>query len=588
MAEPHWVRHATKIGVFEFRRSVRAIWQDKARAFLMAAGLVFPSLMLVGFIYLFSGWIRNAGPVTLPPVARGTVALLWLFGVFIIAQRVVSARPRIDAEPLVLTTVSARTAVGGLVLAETLRVLAYLGLPTLVLTGGVVYLFASVASLLLIPLAATFLTLTAVLGGMVLGYAVALLIATVPFVSRHKTVLGAIAVLVVMGGYLLFTLPQFGGYDQAALAWLPSGWLVDLAVLGTPVGGSLARAGAVVVGSLLVAAVGLAVVEREATRLWFTDPVSVDEPSGSESEPIPRDEAGTRTALADAISPLGIPGWVSQPTRRVAQWSVLRTRRDPRRLNFLLLPVVMVGSSLLNAGTQSGSIWSVLAPASAVLLPWMAGAAFAMNPLGDEGAVLPITLLSVPGSPYVRGLMLPGALLGFPLVVIATGGTALAGSLAPLAALGLVGVGVLTTIVALTTAPAVGMWYPRFSAISIGQSREVIPPRLLTTALHFLGITLPGTLLALIVVDSMLARTLVAGLVGFLPATLFGLAAGGHGGLLASAATWFGDVGTAVQSVGIESFQVACGGILVLGGLVVAVAAYRLAVRRFEGYSPVK
>lgn len=111
MAESNWLWHALSVGVFEFRRSVRAIWQDKARAFLMAAGLVFPSLMLLGFIYLFSGAIRDVGTVSLPPVARGTVALLWLFGVFIATQRVVSARPRIDAEPLMLTTVSARTVV---------------------------------------------------------------------------------------------------------------------------------------------------------------------------------------------------------------------------------------------------------------------------------------------------------------------------------------------------------------------------------------------------------------------------------------------------------------------------------------------
>jgi hypothetical protein len=79
----------------------------------------------------------------------------------------------------------------------------------------------------LIQLAAVFLGLTAVLVGMVLGYAVALLIATSPFVARHKTVLGGVAVLVAMGGYLFVTLPQFGGVGQEALAVLPVGWLVD-------------------------------------------------------------------------------------------------------------------------------------------------------------------------------------------------------------------------------------------------------------------------------------------------------------------------------------------------------------------------
>jgi len=586
MAETNWLRHTVRVGVFEFRRSVRAIWEDKARAFLMAAGLVFPSLILVGFIYLFSDAIRNAGVVSLPPIARGTVALFWLFGVFIATQRAVSARPRIDAEPLMLTTVSPRTVVGGLVLAETLRVLAYLALPVLVLTGGVVYLFGSVFSVLLIPLAAVLLGLTAVLIGMVLGYAVALLIATSPFVARHKTVLGGIAVLVAMGGYLLMTLPQFGGIGQESLAVLPVGWFIDLAVIGTPVQGSMVRAAAVVGGSLLVVVGGTALIEYEATRFWFTDPVSGDEGDETESGRIASEPGGTRAALADAIAPAGIPAGISQPTRRVAQWSLLRTRRDPRRLNFLLLPVVMVGSGLISSGMQATSPWTVFAPASAVLLAWMAGATFAINPLGEEGAVLPVTLISISGSDYVRGLMLPGLLYGLPLVALVTGGAAIVGAFELPVALGLVGVGFLATMVAITTAPAVGIWFPRFSAISIGQSREVIPPRLVTTALHFLGVTTPATLLAVLLLEPRLAQTLIAGIVGFLPAALLQLASGGESGMLSDVGSWFHALGTIIQSSGLESFRLTVAGLLILSAFVVAGISYRVAIRRFDNYTP--
>jgi len=585
MAEPNWPRHAFSIGVFEFRRSVRAIWQDKARAFLMAAGLVFPSLMLIGFLYLFSDALQTVGTVSLPPVARGTVALLWLFGVFIATQRVVSARPRIDAEPLMLTTVSARTVVGGLLIAETLRVLAYLSLPVVVLTGGMVYIFRSPASALLIPLAAILLGLTAVLVGMALGYAIALLIATSPFFAHHKTVLGGVAALVAMGGYLLVSLPQFGGVGQEALAILPVGWFVDLAVIGSPIQGSIPRAAVVSAGSLLVAFGGIALVEREATRLWFTDPVNT-EGKRTESESVAPATDGARTALADAIAPVGIPHGISQPIRRVAQWCLLRTRRDPRRLNFLLLPVVMVGSALLSTGLQADSPWIIFVPAAAVLFPWVAGATFAMNPFGDEGSVLPLTLISISGSAYVRGVMLPGLLLGLPFVVLVTTGATLAGPFELPVAIGLVGVSLLTTVVAVTTAPAVGMWFPRFSAIRIGQSREVIPPRLVTTAVHFLGVTIPGTLLALLLLTPQLARTLVAGTAGFLPAALLQLLAGEGGGLLSNIATWFHGIGTAVQSIEIESFRLVAGGLLIASAIVVAVLSYQLAVRRFDRYSP--
>lgn len=586
MAESKWPQHALRVGVFEFRRSVRAIWQDKARAFLMAAGLVFPSLMLVGFIYLFSGAIRNVGTVSLPPVARGTVALLWLFGVFIATQRVVSARPRIDAEPLMLTTVSARTVVGGLLVAETLRVLAYLGLPVVVLTGGVVYLFGSLVSILLIPLAAILLGLTAVLVGMVLGYAIALLIATSPFVARHKTVLGGIAVVVAIGGYLLMTLPQFGGVGQESLAVLPVGWFVDLAVIGSPVRGSMTRAGVAVGGSLFVVVGGIVLVEREATRLWFTDPVSGEKKTDVDPEHTTPEQDGTRTALTDAIAPLGIPRGVSQPTRRVAQWTLLRTRRDPRRLNFLLLPVVMVGSGLFSSGMQAASPWMVFAPAAAVLLPWMAGATFAMNPLGDEGTVLPVTLISVSGASYVRGLMLPGLLFGIPIVVLVTAGAGVVGPFELPVAIGLVGVSLLTTLVAITTAPAVGLLFPRFSAISIGQSREVIPPRLLTTALHFLGVTIPATVLVVLLIEPQLGQTLIAGITGFLPAALIQLATGGDGDILSDVGAWFQNLGTAVQSINLESFRLTAGGLLIFSAVIVAVVSYRVAIRRFDSYSP--
>jgi hypothetical protein len=584
MAEPNWPRHAVRIGVFEFRRSVRAIRADRARATLLAVGLVVPSLALAGLLWLLAGPIRSVGRVVLPPTARGTVAFLWLFGVFVVTQRIVSARPRIDAEPFVLTTVSVRTAACGLLLAETLRTLTYVAAPTLVLAGAAVSLLGSPASLIFVPLSATAFAVTVVLAGSILGYAVALLVATVPVVARHRTVLGGLAVLLAIGGYLLLTLPQFGGIDQRALAPLPVGWLADLAVAGTPLRGSPIRATVAAAGTLLLVAGGTAVVERETRVLWFTDPVDPDE-----GRPGPGQSGSTgtfeRAALADAVAPLVVPRSVARPTRRVAQWTLLRTRRDPRRLQFLLLPVVAAGSGLLASGLGSGSVPTVLGGGGAVLLPWLAGATFGLNPLGEEGAVLPVALLSVPGAAYVRGVMLPGVVLGVPLVVLVTGLAGFAAGLGPAVTAGLVGAGLLTTVVAVTTAPAVGLWFPRFSAISVGQSREVLPPRLSTAAVHFAAVSLPGSLLSLLVVDPNLARSVLAGVVGFLPAALLGLL-GGDAGLLAGAATWFWDVGRSVRATDLRLLRLVCGGVLATGGLAVVGLSYRLAAVRFDRYSP--
>ena len=180
----------------------------------------------------------------------------------------------------------------------------------------------------------------------------------------------------------------------------------------------------------------------------------------------------------------------------------------------------MVGSGLFGSGLQAASPLALFAPAAAVLLPWIAGATFAMNPFGDEGAVPPATLISISRPAYVRGLMLPGLLFGVPITTLVTGGAAFDGPFELPVAVGLVGVSLLAMVVAATSAPAVGMWFPRFSAISIGQSREVVPPRLVTTTLHFLGVTVPGAFLSFSLLDARLARAIVAGMAGFLPAAL--------------------------------------------------------------------
>src|SRR6056297_986902 len=107
MPKAGWARHAVAIGRFEFRRTLRALWRDKARLALMALGLVIPSLVATALVVVFDDVIRGVETLPVRDQLRGTVTLFWLFGTFLVGQRVVSARPRIEAEPLVLTTVSA-------------------------------------------------------------------------------------------------------------------------------------------------------------------------------------------------------------------------------------------------------------------------------------------------------------------------------------------------------------------------------------------------------------------------------------------------------------------------------------------------
>ncbi|WP_135828911.1 hypothetical protein [Halorussus halobius] len=599
MAEPGWVRHALRVGRFEFRRSVRELWRDKARFALTALGVVLPSVVVAGVLVLLGDAIRGVEPMPMPDGIRGTVALFWLFAVFLVAQRVASARPRPDAEALLLTTVSARSVAAGLALAETLRILAYFGLPTLVVTGASVALLGSPASVVAVPAAVVLFAATVVVAGSAVGYAAAWLVATSLFVARHKTALGSVASLAAMGGYFLFLYPGLVGLSGASLAWLPVGWVADLAVVGTPLVGSTTRLAGVLLVSAVVLLGGGALVDRETTALWFTDPVSVDaDESGAADERSSVDAtpgaageqspaASGRDALADAVEPLAVPrSLVSEPVRRVAEWVLLRTRRDPNRLTFLLIPAMAFGSPVVSTAVQSGSTGALLAPLCAVVLPWFAGSLFAMNPLGDEGRVLPVTLTAVSGRAYVRGLLVPGLLVGLPVVVVAAAVAGLLSPYSPAERVGLVALGAYLTCVAVAVTPAVGMALPRFSAISVGQSREVLPPRMSAVAVHAALTVLPGGLLAGLVVAPAAIRMVFAGAFGFAPALALRLLAASDEGTLAETAAWFADVGEAVGSVGIAELQVVLGGGLLVGGVAAAGLLYRYAVGRFDRYVP--
>ena len=587
MAESGWARHALAIGGFEFRRSVRALWEDKARFGMIALGLAFPSVLITGGVVLFADAIREIGTTPIPDTVGGTLALFWLFGVFMIGQRVVSARTHIEAESVLLTSVSTRAVASGLIIAETLRVLTYLSLYVVVATGIGVVLLGSLPSLVVVPLTAVLFAATVVVAGSMCGYAVAWLVATSRFIARHKTVLGTVAALVLTGGFFLFFYPQIGGVNQAALAWLPMAWFADLAAVGSPFVGSSIRAGGAVLASAVVLVGGGAIIERETAALWFTDPVSPEADISSDrskaTDTATESEHSRRGALAAAITPLAIPRAISKPTRRVAEWTLLRTRREPNRLTFVFTPLIAIGGSVL--GSSAGSLNMLAAPAAAIVMAWLAGAVFALNPLGDEGVVLPVTLTAVSGKHYIRGLITPGLVFGLPVVVVVT---AVAGVFSPYTLgqqIGLVVLGGFLTCIAVGITPAIGMALPRFSAISIGQSDDVLPPRISATIVHLLLVALPGAALVMLIIVPEIARGALAVLVGTLPAFVLGLPAGSSGPL-SVAAGGFRGIGDAVRALGLLQVRVGVGTVLVIGGLLIGGILYRHAIRRFDRFSP--
>ncbi|WP_276260059.1 hypothetical protein [Haloglomus litoreum] len=550
MAESGWFGHALRVGLVEWRRSVRATRADGARLAIYGFGALFGLLALSLGVYLLVSVVEDFSGLGVGDGARGNLALFWLFLTFIVGQRAISLYDRVDAEALVLTTVSARTAAVGLVVAETLRALTLVAVPVLVLTGAFVYATGALVPLVAVPFAITCFLATAVAVGVTLGWTAALIIAQVPFVARHKTVLGGVLVVGFFGGYMAFQLSSIGiPVDVAVLAALPPGWVADLLVAGSPVGWSFARAAAVAVGGpLAVAGLG-AVATRVATAYWYTDPVDPtddgetgaaagDVPAAGNADPTAGGveaaagsdavaSSGARDALAAAIAPLSVPAVGSRPARRVAQLALVRTRRQPARLSFLLAPLFIVGSTLLSYAGASGGVGLGLAPVVlALALAWLSGAAFGLNPLGDEAPVLPATLLStVGGRRFVRGLCLPGLLVGVPLATLVTAAGVVAAGHDPLDAVGLVALAAGLSLAAVGLAPGVGTRFPRLDAVTVGRSREVIPPALSAVIVYSLGIGLAGGVAALSLLAPDVARALFAALVSALPSFVLSLLA---------------------------------------------------------------
>lgn len=580
MAEAGWLGHAVSVGRTEFRRTLRSVTEDRVRLALIGFGVLLFGAAVLFFSYL----ILQAGDAVigaeLSDVLRGTLALQWLFAVFIFTQRAVQRYDRVDAGALMLTTVSVRTMLAGTLLAEFLRALTYIGGPLVVLASAFAYAVGSPLTLPMALLAGGLFLATAMVVGYVLGLTGALLVARYRFLARNKTVLGGAFVLGAIGLYTV--LQSFAGSAGfAVLGILPFAWFLDLGLVAAPVVVSVPKAAAVAVGGA-VWVLGLGALSTSlAGRVWLGDSV---EPEVADEQARVDREAG-EDPLDAALAPFPVPRWFGLPATRIAQRTLLVTRRNPSRLSFLLVPVIVLGSVLVNVGREGG-LTSVLPLLFAVFLPWVSGAAAGLNPLGDEGSVLPATLTSLAdGRQYVRGLMLPGLFVGVPLAVLTTGVAAAFSPFEPLPLVALVVLAGLLAALTAAVAPAIGITFPRFDPVRVSSEREVVPPSLSAVVLYTLFVAFTGGIAA--------AAVLAPGLTRGLTATLFGFGFGGlfdwlaaQGLPTAGLASAFADLGATVAGIDLQTLR--WGGYtgpLALGCLV-AMGSLRYVRARYERYRP--
>ncbi|WP_255150853.1 hypothetical protein [Halorarius halobius] len=561
-----------QVGRVEFHRSLRALRTKGLQLVGLAVAVLLFGGVAVGVAALVVVTSPDLSAVAVTDSTRGPVALQWLFAVALLTQRVTTLHDRPDAEAFLLTTVRLPAAVIGLLFAEWARVLAYIGGPLLVVGAAVAYVSGSPATLLLALLALLLFAASAVVAAQVLGLSMKLAVARVPALARHRTAIGIVLAVAAFGGYA--AVGNLGG-ATSMLAVLPVGWLLDLVLVATPASVSLGHAAGAAVLLAGWSVAGAALSTRVASALWLGDSV---EPAVEAAAA----EVGTdgTDPLAAAIAPLQVPGVGSPVARRVAQRSILLVRRAPSKLSFLLAPVAVaatVGVQFL-FGEASVPV-AALAPLAALFVPWVAGAMFGLNPLGDEGRVLPVTLLSVPsGTAYVRGLVLPALLVGLPGSVLPAG-LAVATGYTPVEAAALLVVVAGCVAVAAMVAPGVGFLFPRTEAVRVVRGRELLPPALTAIACYtvvVVGCTATAVASAL---APDLARGGIAVFVGGAAAFPFDLAGGTA---VADALRGFGDairrLPTGAIRVGGVAVPLAAG--LALGGL-----AVRTAARRFDRYT---
>jgi hypothetical protein len=477
---------------------------------------------------------------------RGVLAVLGVILTVVVAVRAFGQRGTLTNAEGVLTIVPTREALLGVLLAETVYVLLWLGGPALGVGVGLAVGTGTVWPALTVPLGVVALGVAGVVVGYPLGLGVRHFVTRFAFVARNK---GALIVLVFLA-YFAFVVT--GSLNAAVVALFeplqtsPTGWIADLMFFGTPVLGATAMraVGAVGVVAVLVV-VGAVAGTRFAEAHWFSDPALAGEP-----EPEAAAEAA-EPGVERRLAPV-----VGRPMAALVALAWRRAIRAPIKLLYAAYPLFFAIGGIADI-VQTGRIPSYLPVVTLVFVTWAAGVIFTLNPLGDQGAGLPTALLSrVDGSRFVQAHLLASLIVAVPLGVVLTAIAAVVSPVDTTTAIAVVVAAPLLMGIASALSVGIGMAFPRFDAVNISRSIETVVPSLLAFLLFSLHLV-ATTVSAVVVYDEGI-RALVAGLVTFL--LPFGL------------------------GVDPETLYVVAG-VLLVGLALAPLVSYRYAVRRFNTYT---
>ena len=479
--------HARLIARIEFRRSLRRARSETN----VLVGLGVSAMMLlaatvvgVAAAVIFGDRLGTLGAFG-RSVVRAGVVTLWFVSAVMVAFRAVGETGRIDGPDGILTATSARSVVLGLLLAELYRLVSYLGLPVVVVS--VALAVGTGDPLVGLPLVAV-VTATVTTGlpvGYLLGLVALYLSATVPFVRRNRLRLGVLAMLVYLAAVLLF------GDLVFLLARSPLAWLADPMLVVAGAGGDPLLAGAALGAPVVVVPVIVAAATRVAERTWYADTVAPEDDD---------DAATVVSGVDDFLAP-----FVSRPTASVTRKTLLRARRAPYTLTFAFVPA-LAAIGYVSQAVRTGEIPGSFPVLAAAYAGWGVGSAFTLNPFGDEGALLPVTLSTgATGHQFVRGRVLAAWLVGLPVALAVVSVAAVAAAIPPWMAAGSLAFAFVFSLAGPLVSAGIGAAFPKFDTRTVIANREAVVPSVFAFGLFvlvllpmgapaFLGLSFAGPL----------------------------------------------------------------------------------------------
>jgi len=502
-------------------------------------------------------------PVGAASAARGLIGVFWVIGVAMFALRSVGQRGTLTNAEGILTVVPTREAYVGIVLAEYIYFLLWTLVPAAGIGVGLAVGSGALWPAIGLPLLMLCGGLTLTATGYLVGLGIRHVITRFPFVARHKS--GLVVLAFVVYFVAIFT----GGLNQVVVnlfdpvAASPLGWYGDLAALGLPgVATETSYAvGAVSTTAILAAFVTLTGI-RVAERHWFADPALAGE-GDSDSDPTPAEGAIAGDADAnvrEAPDPLGmaLEGVLSRPTAALVTLAWRRAIRAPLKLLYAAYPLLFLVGVVADI-FQTGQVPAYLPYGLVVFVAWAAGVVFTLNPLGDQGSVLPATVLSaVTGHRFVAAHVFAGLVVAVPVGTVLVAVAGLLSPLAPERVALLVAVAPVAMVVASALSVGIGTAFPRFEATNVTRSMEAVVPSPWAFVLFSLHLVLTAAAVGVVVESAV--RSLAAGLLSLLLSTVL-----------------------SGFTISPERLYVVCAGLLVVL-LVLPLLSYRYAVRTFDEY----